>query len=210
MRFNTALSAMMEFVNGAYKWEGARPRAALAPFVLLLAPYAPHLAEEMWQRLHEGRQQGPSSNGSSTSGSSSGSLAYEPWPVADESLLVESTYNLPVLVGGWVRGAGVGLGRRLSRVNVAEFPCSSPRSSHASITPTAGQRQDAGHGGSGQLGGAGGGGGGGAVAGVGGKALGGQVDQEGHLRARQDPEPHRARQVMGGHSLSGDTAIPLI
>jgi leucyl-tRNA synthetase len=42
MRFNTGLAAMMEFVNGAYKWE-ARPRAALEPFILLLAPYAPHL-----------------------------------------------------------------------------------------------------------------------------------------------------------------------
>jgi hypothetical protein len=42
MRFNTALAAMMEFVNGAYKW-GSRPRAALQPFILLLAPYAPHL-----------------------------------------------------------------------------------------------------------------------------------------------------------------------
>jgi hypothetical protein len=44
MRFNTALAAMMEFVNGAYKWE-ARPREALRPFILLLAPYAPHLGE---------------------------------------------------------------------------------------------------------------------------------------------------------------------
>jgi leucyl-tRNA synthetase len=42
LRFNTALAAMMEFVNGAYKWE-ARPKAALQPFLLLLAPYAPHL-----------------------------------------------------------------------------------------------------------------------------------------------------------------------
>ena len=44
MRFNTALAAMMEFVNGAYKWE-VRPREALRPFILLLAPYAPHLGE---------------------------------------------------------------------------------------------------------------------------------------------------------------------
>ncbi|KAL4432376.1 hypothetical protein ABPG77_001675, partial [Micractinium sp. CCAP 211/92] len=62
MRFNTAIAAMMELVNGAYKWQ-SRPRAALEPFILLLAPYAPHLAEEMWGVL--GR---------------SGSLAYEPWP----------------------------------------------------------------------------------------------------------------------------------
>lgn len=50
MRFNTGIAAMMEFVNGAYKWE-QRPKAALEQFVLLLAPYAPHLSEEMWQVL---------------------------------------------------------------------------------------------------------------------------------------------------------------
>ncbi|KAL4430746.1 hypothetical protein ABPG75_006002 [Micractinium tetrahymenae] len=87
MRFNTAIAAMMEFVNGAYKWQ-ARPRAALEPFILLLAPYAPHLAEEMWTVLGH-----------------SGSLAYAPWPEADESLLVSSTYNLPVQVNGKMRGA---------------------------------------------------------------------------------------------------------
>ena len=48
MRFNTGIAAMMEFVNGATKWEN-RPRAALEPFVLLLSPYAPHIAEELWQ-----------------------------------------------------------------------------------------------------------------------------------------------------------------
>ncbi len=49
LRFNTGIAAMMEFVNGALKWPGAPPRAVLEPFLLLLAPYAPHLAEEMWQ-----------------------------------------------------------------------------------------------------------------------------------------------------------------
>lgn len=93
MRFNTAIAAMMEFVNGAYKWE-SRPRAALAPFVLLLAPYAPHMAEEMWTVLH--------SSGSSSS--SGGSLAYEPWPEVDESLLVEDSIKLPVQVNGKTRG----------------------------------------------------------------------------------------------------------
>lgn len=48
LRFNTGISAMMEFVNGAYKWDKV-PRAAMGPFVLLLSPYAPHLAEELWQ-----------------------------------------------------------------------------------------------------------------------------------------------------------------
>ena len=86
LRFNTALAAMMEFVNGVYKWE-TRPRAALEPFVLLLAPYAPHVAEELWSRL-----------GHATS------LAYEPWPEADESLLVVDSVMLPVQVNGKMRG----------------------------------------------------------------------------------------------------------
>ena len=48
MRFNTGISALMEFVNGAFKWNQV-PQSVLEPFVLLLAPYAPHLAEELWQ-----------------------------------------------------------------------------------------------------------------------------------------------------------------
>lgn len=86
MRFNTAIAAMMEFVNAAYKWE-SYPKSVLQPFILLLAPYAPHLAEEMWQVL-----------------GATESLASEPWPEADESLLVESTVNLPVQVNGKMRG----------------------------------------------------------------------------------------------------------
>jgi leucyl-tRNA synthetase len=85
LRFNTAIAAMMEFVNGATKWE-ARPREALEPFVLLLAPYAPHLAEEMWAALgHEG------------------SLAYAPWPSYDEALTVDAEVELAVQVNGKLR-----------------------------------------------------------------------------------------------------------
>jgi leucyl-tRNA synthetase len=69
-----------------YKWE-SRPRAALEPFVLLLAPYAPHVAEELWARLGH-----------------TASLAYEPWPEADESLLVVDVVQLPVQVNGKMRG----------------------------------------------------------------------------------------------------------
>jgi leucyl-tRNA synthetase len=59
--------------------------------VLLLSPYAPHLAEELWSRM-----------GHTTS------LAYEPWPEADESLLVVDTVKLPVQVGrDKRRGGGV-------------------------------------------------------------------------------------------------------
>ena len=86
MRFNTAIAAMMEFVNAATKWD-EKPRKALEPFVLLLGPYAPHLSEELWGMLgHEG------------------SNAYEAWPEADMSLLVEDTVTLAVQVNGKMRG----------------------------------------------------------------------------------------------------------
>jgi len=71
MRFNTAIAGMMEFMNAVYKWPN-RPRAALEPFVLLLAPYAPHIAEELWSRLGHGE-----------------SLTYAQWPAYDEALLVQ-------------------------------------------------------------------------------------------------------------------------
>jgi len=87
MRFNTALAAMMEFVNAVYKWPN-RPRAALEPLPLLLAPYAPHLAEELWRMMDHAE-----------------SLTYEPWPECDESLLVAETLNVAVQVNGKTRGA---------------------------------------------------------------------------------------------------------
>ncbi|MEM1125275.1 MAG: leucine--tRNA ligase [Bacteroidota bacterium] len=85
LRFNTAISAMMEFVNAAMKWT-ACPKAVIEPFVLLLSPFAPHLAEELWQRL-----------GHATS------LAYAPWPELNEAYLKEDTLTLPVQVNGKVR-----------------------------------------------------------------------------------------------------------
>ena len=51
LRFNTAISALMVFVNEAMTWE-ARPCSAMRTFLQLLAPFAPHLAEELWDRLH--------------------------------------------------------------------------------------------------------------------------------------------------------------
>lgn len=85
MRFNTAIAAMMEFVNAAYKWE-ERPQEALEPFVLLLSPFAPHVAEELWQRLGHDH-----------------SLAYEPWPQAQAEYLQEDTIVLPIQINGKVR-----------------------------------------------------------------------------------------------------------
>jgi leucyl-tRNA synthetase len=72
LRFNTAVSQMMIFVNEVMKAD-SRPRQLLEPFVLVLSPFAPHLAEELWEKL-----------GHKTS------LAYEPWPAYDPSKLVDS------------------------------------------------------------------------------------------------------------------------
>ena len=85
MRFNTAISAMMEYTNHLTPM-ATKSREALEPFVLLLAPYAPHLAEEMWSLL-----------GHNTT------LAYAPWPIADKTLLVADTIEIPVQIAGKVR-----------------------------------------------------------------------------------------------------------
>ena len=82
---NTAIAQMMIFVNEITAQE-TRPRAVLEPFVLLLAPYAPHLAEELWNKL--GHPQ---------------TLAYEPWPAYDAALLVEETVQIVVQVNGKIR-----------------------------------------------------------------------------------------------------------
>ena len=83
--FNTAIARMMEFVN-YFTRQKVRPRTAMEQFVLLLSPYAPHIAEELWRLL--GHDQ---------------SLAYESWPQWDEAALVESTLELPVQINGKVR-----------------------------------------------------------------------------------------------------------
>jgi leucyl-tRNA synthetase len=90
MRFNTAISAMMMFVNEVMTWQN-KPVTVLKPFLQLLAPFAPHLAEELWARLH------------STFGLVAPSLAYAPWPQFDAALLVESEIELPVQVNGKFR-----------------------------------------------------------------------------------------------------------
>ncbi|MBS3734000.1 MAG: leucine--tRNA ligase [Phycisphaerae bacterium] len=86
MKFNTAIAAMMEFVNAAFK-AGAIGRDQAERFVLVLAPFAPHLGEELWERLGHGE-----------------SLAYEPWPDYDEAMIAAETVELAVQVNGKVRG----------------------------------------------------------------------------------------------------------
>jgi len=85
LRFNTAIAAMMEFTNHLTKLT-ARPKSVISPFVLLLAPFAPHIAEELWQALGH-----------------PATLAYEPWPTFDPGLLKAETIEVPVQVNGKLR-----------------------------------------------------------------------------------------------------------
>ncbi len=86
LRFNTAIARMMEFTNYFTKLD-RRPRSAMEQLVLLLAPFAPHMAEELWALL--GHRE---------------TLAYEPWPTFDDAALVEDSIEVPVQVNGKVRG----------------------------------------------------------------------------------------------------------
>ena len=85
MYFNTAISQMMIFVNAANK-EDIIPKEYAEGFVKLLSPVAPHIAEELWNRLGH-----------------SDTITYETWPTYDESKLVDEEINLPVQVNGKVR-----------------------------------------------------------------------------------------------------------
>jgi leucyl-tRNA synthetase len=89
LRDNTAVAKLIEYVNyltKAYAGAGA-PRAAVEPLVLMLAPVAPHIAEEMWTRLgHDG------------------SLAHAGFPTFEDKWLVDDSVELPVQVMGKVRG----------------------------------------------------------------------------------------------------------
>ena len=86
MEYNVAISAMMIFVNEAQAWDRL-PRSLLSTFVLLLAPFAPHLAEELWNRLGH-----------------PDTLARAPWPTWDEKFLAEDEIDIPVQVNGKLRG----------------------------------------------------------------------------------------------------------
>ena len=90
LHFNTAIAAMMMFVNEAMTWE-RKPRSVLPDFLLLLHPFAPHLAEELWDKLHSAFRL------------ASVPLSYAPWPKFDPALLVEDILEIPVQVNGKLR-----------------------------------------------------------------------------------------------------------
>jgi leucyl-tRNA synthetase len=88
LRFNTAIAKLIELTNRVTVVGGSgTPREVAEPLVLMVAPFAPHIAEELWRRLGHGD-----------------SLAYADFPVADPALLVAESVTYPVQVNGKVRG----------------------------------------------------------------------------------------------------------
>jgi leucyl-tRNA synthetase len=85
LRFNTAISRLMEFVN-YFTGQEMRPHSSMEIFVLLLAPLAPHLAEELWQALGH-----------------SDSLSHESWPAFEEKYTREDTVEFPIQINGRLR-----------------------------------------------------------------------------------------------------------
>jgi leucyl-tRNA synthetase, eubacterial and mitochondrial family len=87
LRFNTAIAKLIELTNRATAVSAnGTPRALAEPLVLMLAPFAPHLGEELWRRL--GHEE---------------SVAYVDYPTADPALLVTESVTYPVQVNGKVR-----------------------------------------------------------------------------------------------------------
>ena len=86
LRFNTAISALMVFTNEASNWD-LRPLSVLNDFLLLLAPFAPHIAEELHAKANGGDR----------------SIAYCAWPSFNEEYLVETSVEMAVQVNGKVR-----------------------------------------------------------------------------------------------------------
>ena len=86
LAMNTAISAMMIFVNEATKSPDQLGRTQAERFVLLLSPFAPHVSEELWQRLGHDR-----------------TIAYANWPTWDEKLLREEDIVVPVQINGKLR-----------------------------------------------------------------------------------------------------------
>jgi leucyl-tRNA synthetase len=85
LQFNTAISALMVLVNDLTK-ETVRPRVTIETLLLLLAPFAPHMAEELWKQIGHAK-----------------TLAYEPWPVADAKYLVKTEVEYVLQFNGRVR-----------------------------------------------------------------------------------------------------------
>ena len=86
LNFNTAISQMMIFVNELSKQESI-PRAMWSDFVKVISPYAPHLGEELWEKL-----------------GNKNTIAYESWPTINEDFLKDDAKTIVVMINGKLRG----------------------------------------------------------------------------------------------------------
>jgi leucyl-tRNA synthetase len=119
LRYNTAIAAMMEYMNVVRANERIPHRAEVEPLVQLVAPFAPHIAEELWERLgHEG------------------SVMDGGWPAYDAALAAEETIEIAVQVNGKTRGkvripASGGqadaLAAALAEPSIAKFVAGAPK-----------------------------------------------------------------------------------
>ena len=87
MLYNTSIAKLMEFINAVYKSTEPVAKTDMEKFVLLIAPLAPHVAEELWEKLGHTK-----------------TLAYEPWPTYDEAMTKSDTMDIVVQVMGKKRG----------------------------------------------------------------------------------------------------------
>lgn len=102
LNFNTAISQLMVFINDCYKANNIY-KPYVEGFVKMLAPIAPHVSEELWQRL--GNQE---------------TITYQPWPTYNESLLVDDEIEIVVQVNGKVR-AKINIPKDLSKEDMQEL-----------------------------------------------------------------------------------------
>ena len=119
LSYNTAIAAMMEYVNVLRAHERVPHRSEVEPLVQLLAPFAPHIAEELWETLGQTR-----------------SVFDSGWPVADAALAAENTIDLAVQVSGKFRGTitvsrdvskEAALAAALAEPGIARFTTTEPK-----------------------------------------------------------------------------------
>jgi leucyl-tRNA synthetase len=119
LSYNTAIAAMMEYMNTLRRGERRPHRDEVEPLVQLAAPFAPHLAEELWERLGHGQ-----------------SIFESRWPAYIEALAREETIELAVQVNGKLRGTvsvprdvdqEIALETALAQPQIAKFVSGTPR-----------------------------------------------------------------------------------
>jgi leucyl-tRNA synthetase len=119
LSYNTAIAAMMEYVNVLRRGERVPHRSEVEPLIPMIAPFAPHVAEELWARIGHGD-----------------SVFDARWPAFDPALAAEETIELPVQVNGKTRGKvhvppgaaqDVVLAAALGEPGIAKFVTGEPR-----------------------------------------------------------------------------------